>query len=823
MTSSEWLALGIDVGGVFDDDLGRAVLPGKDERLCPAFLGVCMGWSWALHMAQEIVSHQVSQTENFDKSDQIRDKQVAPLLQHGRPVLGIYVDNVAIIGGVPEDADKRMRAVCERFGQLGIPFAVTHGRSQAHLDTIGLRFDFARRELMHKSRRCWRLRLATLALLRRRKVRGSVSQVWGGHVIHHFSLLRPGMSCLHSFYRFIEFAGDNQKVLWPSVRQEMRLVIGLLFLGEAHLGAPIHENVYLGDSSAYGFSLMVTKSSQQEVRQATLHRERWRFIISPPPGLDGHHLGDFRPRGSCLDAGVGTRTKYGQQLLQQAERRPKPVQSWRPSRAPRPLVDVPNSIPTIGPEWDKQDRYTLLVAAPWQHTAEHINIKEMRVLLMGVRRCCRDRSALGHKVLLLKDNLVSVLVNSSRLSDMPLNLRAPLSMALLCNMGKRRTEQTSTSLGMPAAGRSATLSPSSSVNIPMPKRRPYGSSCRVDQVKTNKRGRVLCAKDSAGVLLPRAKQLQCRKVTSNTLARYHSALVEFEKWAKKNRSGMKTHKTLDSSMVEFMRQQYEAGRQSWEGSYLVFGYQLLRHTGLDSACLPESKKALKGWKTGAPGRMRLPYPEEVILDVADFAVDNNNGEAALAISLQLDGYLRPSEAINLTAGQVMPPARKAGRAYSKSWGIVLAPSEEEKPTKTGHFDDCVLIGDIQHEWLGPMLELIVQGKRPEERLFPSLTLASYERLFRDAMQKRFNNCIHATPHSVRHSGPSNDRFHKRRSLQQIQKRGRWASPKSVARYEKEALLLGIWRSIPDSKHAGISARARDLPLKLLRLLQKVPQ
>ncbi|CAE8613579.1 unnamed protein product [Polarella glacialis] len=868
-----------------------------DERLCPAFLGVCMGWSWALHMAQEIVSHQVSHSENYDKSDQIRDKQLAPLLQPGRPVLGIYVDNVAIIGGVPEDADKLMRAVSARFEDLGIPFVVTHGRSQAFLDAIGLRFDFARRALMHKSRRC----LATLALLRRRKVRGSVLQVWGGRVIHHFSLLRPGMSCLHSFYRFIEFAGNEQKVLWPSVRQEMRLVIGLVFLGEAHLGAPLHRDVYLGDSSTYGFSLMVTKSTPQEVRQATLHRERWRFIapdeelgaplvspldhssfgglsplggheIAPPPGLDGHHLGDFRPRGSCPDAGVRPRTKYGQQLLQQAERRSKPVQSFRPLRPPRPLVDVPNIIP------------------------------EMRVLLMGVRRCCRDRLALGHKVesasgkgtlaqngmwlmplqggsihlvpsipsefqahpaqwgrqqgvlsagseegnrepllpaeparapaeekqfqssrrrarqmghtmsllyLTLPFNrnqllpkpflpdrrqpryflelfsgsgilttafrqaccnvlpaceilngvfdltrrstqeallrflrtgmvwyihmgtpcavwsrarhgltnmvrarareLVSVELalfavavarlasslgiwwsienpRSSRLwnfhpvsqslqlphtqwfdwdmcqynsphkkptaivplspdwlelvrvgtstmcfvaqnesvfpirdsqhdsecrslpcaplsslvqaSHLPLSSgslwgqqfgihrrirvgshpchspRAPLSMALLCNMGKRRTEQTSTSLGTPATGPSTTMSPSSSVNAPMPKRRAYGSSGLSGLASSNKRGRVLCAKTSTGVLLPNAKQLKCRKVTSNTLARYHTALQEFDTWAKKNKLGLKPHERLDASMVEFMRQQYEAGSQSWEGSYLVYGFHV---------------------------------------------------------------------------------------------------------------------------------------------------------------------------------------------------------------------------------------------------------
>ena len=40
----------------------------------------------------------------------------------------------------------------------------------------------------------------------------------------------------------------------------------------------------------------------------------------------------------------------------------------------------------------------------------------------------------------------------------------------------------------------------------------------------------------------------------------------------------------------------------------------------------------------------------------------------------------------------------------------------------------------------------------------------------------------------RHSGPSIDRAQGRRSLQEVQKRGRWRQPKSVNRYEKAGRL-----------------------------------
>ncbi|CAE8693926.1 unnamed protein product [Polarella glacialis] len=1026
MTSEEWMSLGIDVGEVFDDELRCKLCPSRDERLCPAFLGVCMGWSWALHMAQEIVSHQVSQTENFDKSDQIRDKQVAPLLQPGRPVLGIYVDNVAIIGGVPEDADRRMRAVCERFGQLGIPFVVTHKSSQSYLDTIGLRFDFARRALMHKSRRCWRLRLATLALLRRRKVRGSVLQVWGGHVIHHFSLLRPGMSCLHSFYRFIEFAGNEQKVLWPSVRQEMRLVIGLVFLGEAHLGAPIHENVYLGDSSTYGFSLMVTKSSQLEVRQATLHRERWRFIVpdvelgaplvspldfsslgglsplggdvAPPPGLwppGAHEISSGWSRGSCPGAGFGTSTQYGRQLLQQAELRRKPVQSWRPSRPPRPLVEVPDSIPVIGPEWDKRDRYTLLVAAPWHHTAEHINIKEMRVLLMGVRRCCRDRSALGHRVLLLSDNLVSVLaLEKGRSSSYSLNLLCRRAAAYSIggrisfrfrHIGTDRNVADAPSRCIPdnAQTHLAQLGLHRWVlGVGLEARirgrlrwanlqgLQLGGQLHASRRRTSQQPKYFLELFSgSGVLTTAFKQAGCnvlpaceilngvqfdltRHSTQEALLRllrtgriwYVHMGTPCTVWSRArhgltNMARARAKETvgvelalfsvavarLASSLNIWWSIENPRSSRLWN-FHPVSELLQLPHThwfhwdmcmydspnkkptatmtncpslaGLARACQgghkhmvlrgTERVRLLDGLtvtrnKTAGAGVYPVPLCRRwcslaTSLCPAGAFGDSSSGfkgesdsalsHAARAASSSVHGLAMPHEQTqkradhdflgnpcyraqryrepiifgqhsNAEAESGLASSSKRGRVLCAKTGagVLLQRSKQLKCRKVTsntlaryssaleEFDTWAKknkrgVGPLQLD--ASMVEFMQQQyETPEEKLFPSLSLASYERLFQDARRQRYNKCIHVTPHSVRHSGPSNDKFHKRRSLLQIQKRCQWASSKSVTKYEKEALPLGIWRAIPENQHSDISAISREFPSKLFHDMLRV--
>ena len=63
------------------------------------------------------------------------------------------------------------------------------------------------------------------------------------------------------------------------------------------------------------------------------------------------------------------------------------------------------------------------------------------------------------------------------------------------------------------------------------------------------------------------------------------------------------------------------------------------------------------------------------------------------------------------------------------------------------------------------------------------------------------------PHILRHAGASNDAFRKRRSLADIQKRGRWEAKKSVSRYEKHALLLKRWEQADSGRKQTIRARS----------------
>eukprot|EP00959_Pyramimonas_sp_CCMP1952_P300670 6289201-Pyramimonas_sp.AAC.1 len=56
----------------------------------------------------------------------------------------------------------------------------------------------------------------------------------------------------------------------------------LVFTCEVELDAPFNSSVYLGDSSGYGYALMETKGTGDELLEDFKWRERWRFKAAPP-------------------------------------------------------------------------------------------------------------------------------------------------------------------------------------------------------------------------------------------------------------------------------------------------------------------------------------------------------------------------------------------------------------------------------------------------------------------------------------------------------------------------------------------------------------
>ena len=96
--------------------------------------------------------------------------------------------------------------------------------------------------------------------------------------------------------------------------------------------------------------------------------------------------------------------------------------------------------------------------------------------------------------------------------------------------------------------------------------------------------------------------------------------------------------------------------------------------------------------------------------------------------------------------------------------------------------------------MGPIWELLKQ--RPcEEPLF-GCNYIDFCRLLADCAQRLG---VSAVSYQMRHSGASIDRAHSLRSIESIQKRGRWQAQRSVRRYEKQGRINESWSTLTDKQ------------------------
>lgn len=134
--------------------------------------------------------------------------------------------------------------------------------------SLGLAFSFGGKVCVRATpQRAWRFWAATKCLLRRRRISGESMRLWLGHVNYHFLPSRPLLSTLSASYSFARAHLGHRFPMWASVRREIRIVLGLLFLVEKDLSQRVNTEVHVGDSSDLGFGLMVRHESIQRIQR----------------------------------------------------------------------------------------------------------------------------------------------------------------------------------------------------------------------------------------------------------------------------------------------------------------------------------------------------------------------------------------------------------------------------------------------------------------------------------------------------------------------------------------------------------------------------
>jgi len=248
---------------------------------------------------------------------------------------------------------------------------------------------------------------------------------------------------------------------------------------------------------------------------------------------------------------------------------------------------------------------------------------------------------------------------------------------------------------------------------------------------------------------------------------------------------------LDDSLAAYLCHMcYEKDMHPGNGDKLVHG---IRYLWPDKASgLPLSVRSLLGWHRIHIHGEGGPMPKEVIACIAEWMREHDQSEEALLVELAFDCYLRTGEAFALRQSDVVISRDKGSTRAALRIGV----AERGESSKTGMRQGVIVDADwLTHE-LANRSNTNAGAKRSGEQPLIRTSPVKFRQAWHDALSAL--RLEYTPPHTLRHSGPSEDLASGYRTFLQVQRRGRWSSDKSVLRYAKtHTLCEAAARSPPE--------------------------
>eukprot|EP00438_Fugacium_kawagutii_P005728 Skav230032 [mRNA] locus=scaffold261:318609:321503:- [translate_table: standard] len=426
------------VTSVWDDAI-KADCPVKpDELLYPVFLGMPQGWTWALHLCNTAIEHGMSRA--IPASQFVKEGMPPPDLRKG-PVGSVYVDNIGVFGFVEKVVHDSFEKSIEHLERAGFLLHELE-RGDIEVTNVGIVLHRDEMKIKHSRKRSWRLYLALKYVLRMRSITCEALRVILGHIVHLFSLFRPGLSTLFHTYKFVYRWLDGRAHVIPGVvKRELRTVVGLIFQIEVDLALPYADKVYCGDSSSYGFCFQYTPATAEEQREHFRFHERWRFVEVEKGiglGLGSHH--SWAPDVEVPDIAYvrWLRERMALPALGSGElERGTPDLSRGNHLRKFESVELVGMVPRLPDSLVAAERWRTVIQRKWRFN-EPIHMKEGRVALMSLRRETRSLAGHQHRLLTLCDNLSAVCaLDRGRAKDLALLSLCRRSSALQLASGIR--------------------------------------------------------------------------------------------------------------------------------------------------------------------------------------------------------------------------------------------------------------------------------------------------------------------------------------------------------------------------------------------------
>ncbi len=262
-------------------------------------------------------------------------------------------------------------------------------------------------------------------------------------------------------------------------------------------------------------------------------------------------------------------------------------------------------------------------------------------------------------------------------------------------------------------------------------------------------------------------------------------------------------KALDEALADWADLEFLSGEGFAVGEKLLQALErwALLHRASRIILVPRFRKVLRSWRKNAPRTSRLPCPEEYFWLAVGIAAYAGHVSMSLCLVAMFATYLRPTAMSLLYTDDLVSPDKEDQGHHV----LVLAPVERETSTKTGFFDETVILDGDLCPSLGRLLQLQADAQdaaaaaRGHEGPVPLWDFKPRElfTVFRGACELARLHDID-TLYQLRHGGASRDLLLKRRTAGEIQERLHHATPNSSRIYNKPGRILQLVKKLDDS-------------------------
>jgi hypothetical protein len=288
----------------------------------------------------------------------------------------------------------------------------------------------------------------------------------------------------------------------------------------------------------------------------------------------------------------------------------------------------------------------------------------------------------------------------------------------------------------------------------------------------------MTARDSAGRLVSVHRALIFTSVQQRTLQDYQSSVRQFVEWVFDMTEEPTDIGEIDELAVAFVHYLYLTGQPKSHGHRLqsalhFFSPRLKRR-------LPALTRSLKGWDIAQPSQPWAPITYALAVSIAIRLWRHGYPDAAIAVLLAFDCYLRNSEATGLLVSDIALPGDIRLGGFDRA-GVSI------RRAKTGRNQFVPL----RNRLVIRLLRRHLRGKHPRMKVF-----ALTDQKFRDQFKlgQRLLGYVHPpyAVHACRHGGATHD-YLAGTSVESVLGHGRWRSTNTARHYIQSgrSLLLQV--------------------------------